>query len=131
MSASAWALQKAIYTVLTGDAALTSLCGGCVYDKVPQDAVFPYIVIGEASETAAGAGLTEHSVTLHLWSRYSGACEIKSLGSAIRTALDGVILPLDGHVMLGLMVLSADYLRQSDGETWRGSLRLRAVTEAV
>lgn len=131
MSASAWVLQQAIYTALTGNADLTALCGGRIYDKVPQDAVYPYIVIGEADETAAGAGLTEHGVTLHLWSRYGGAREIKSLGAAIRTALDGVILPLDGHVMLGLMVLSADYLRQSDSETWRGSVRLRAVTEAV
>jgi hypothetical protein len=47
----------------------------------------------------------------------------------VRTVLDGAALTLSGHTLVSLAFLSADYSRQSDGETYRGSLRFRALTE--
>lgn len=128
MTAASWALQKAVYTALTADAALTALCSGRVFDAVPKSAAFPYVVIGEAEERDGGSIVT-HALTLHLWSRASGAREIKQIANAVRACLDGAHLTLDGHVLIDLAFVSADYVRQSDSETWRGSLRFRAVTE--
>jgi hypothetical protein len=129
MSGAAWALQQAVYTALTANAAVTSLCGGRVFDAVPRGSAFPYLVIGEAEESDAGAGASEHMLSLHLWSRGGGTREIKQLAAAVRTVLDGAALTLSGHTLVSLAFLSADYSRQSDGETYRGSLRFRALTE--
>ena len=129
MTAAAWALQQAVYARLAADASLAAACGGRVFDAVPKGAAFPYLVIGEAEETATAAVAVEHALSLHLWSRGGGAREIKQLAAAVRASLDGAALALDGHVLVGLAFVSSDYNRQSDGETWRGSLRFRAVTE--
>lgn len=125
---AAWALQKAVYAALASDAALAVFCGGRVFDAVPKNAAFPYVVIGEAEERDGGS-IATHALSLHLWSRSHGAREIKLIASAVRACLDGAPLALDGHVLIALAFVSADYVRQSDGETWRGSLRFRAVTE--
>jgi hypothetical protein len=125
---AAWALQKAVYAALTADAALTALCSGRVFDAVPKKAAFPYVVIGEAEERDGG-GIVTHALSLHLWSRANGAREVKQIADAVRACLDGAPLALDGHVLIDLAFVAADYVRQSDGETWRGSLRFRAATE--
>ena len=129
MTSAAWALQQAVFAALVADHTLTTLCNGRIFDAVPRGATFPYIVIGEAEEQDAGSPASEHTLSLHLWSRGNGTREIKQLASAVRSCLDGAPLTLDGHVLVGLAFLSADYARQSDGETYRGSLRFRALTE--
>jgi hypothetical protein len=129
MTAAAWSLQQAVFAALTADSGVTALCAGRIYDAVPKSAAFPYVVIGEAEEQARGAGLIEHTLALHVWSRAGGSREVKQLAAALRGCLDGAILTLNGQALIGLMFLSADYTRQSDGETWRGSIRFRAVTE--
>lgn len=123
MTAPAWALQQAVYTALAGQMR--------VFDAVPKDAVFPYAVIGDAEEITRGAGLIEHNLVLHLWSRAGGSREVKQLAATIKTRLDGAILTVEGQVLIGVTFVSADYARLSDGETWRGLLRFRAVTETV
>jgi hypothetical protein len=129
MTSPSWVLQQAVYAALSADSTVTSLCGGRVFDAVPERAAFPYIVIGEAEE--AGAAPVEHRLTLHLWSRGGGCREIKLIANAVRTRLDGAALTLAGHVLIDLAFLTADYHRQSDGETYRGTLNFRAVTEPV
>ena len=129
MTSAAWALQQAVFAALAADHTLTNLCNGRVFDAVPRGAAFPYVVIGEAEEQDAGSATSEHTLSLHLWSRGNGTREIKHLAGAVRFCLDGAPLVLDGHVLVGLAFLSADYTRQSDGETYRGSLRFRALTE--
>jgi hypothetical protein len=126
-AASAWALQQAVYAKLVAD----GVAGGRVFDAVPKGATFPYVVLGDGAEEDAGAPATVHTLTLHLWSRGGGAREIKQLAAAVRASLDGATLAPDGQVLVGLAFVAADYNRQSDGETWRGSLRLRAVTESL
>ena len=66
-----WALQQAIYGVLSVDTGLAAL-GASVYDHVPQNAAFPYVVIGEDYATKADTDDTldaDHMITLHSWSR--------------------------------------------------------------
>lgn len=129
MTGAAWALQRAVYPALAADSTVTALCGGRLYDAVPREAAFPYAVIGEAEERDAGGGVIEHTLSLHLWSRGGGAREIKQLAAAVATALDGAALILDGHVLIDIAFVTADYTRQSDGETYRAGLRFRALTE--
>jgi hypothetical protein len=124
-TAPAWALQQAVYAKLVAD----GVAGGRVFDAVPKNAAFPYAVLGDGEEADNGASTLIHTLTLHLWSRGGGAREIKQLAAAARTSLDGAALALDRQVLIALAFGASDYNRQSDGETWRGALRFRAVTE--
>jgi hypothetical protein len=86
-------LQAAIYQTITADAELSALVRG-VYDSLPQDTEFPYVVIGADTEKPWNS-LTEigreYTVTLHVFSQYPGMRECKQIAGRI-IALLGVRL---------------------------------------
>ena len=134
MSSASWALQQAVFAALTLSDAVKSLTGDPprVFDAVPRDAVFPYIVVGDDSETNAGTATdagSEHVLAVHVWSRAGGRKEIKLAADAVRQCLDTTAPALSGHTLVDLRYLSADFARESDGETFHATLRFRAVTE--
>jgi hypothetical protein len=135
MTNPGWALQKAAYAALVGNPALTSLLGGArIYDDVPQDAAFPYVVLDQmrlndwSTCTERGA---EHILMLHLWSRYDGKSEVHAIADAIRTVLDDAELTLDDNRLVNLAHQYSDLQRDPDGETWHAVMRFRAVTEPL
>jgi len=133
MSAS-WALQQAVFATLSADSGVQAVLGDPprIYDAVPRDAVFPYAVIGDGSEsdwsTATEPG-SEHVLQVNVWSRAGGHKEAKEIAGAIRDALDGASLAITGQTLIGIRYLDCDHARSADGETYRASLRFRAVTE--
>ncbi len=133
MSAS-WALQQAIYAELVVNSGVMAVLGDPprVYDAVPRDAAFPYAAIGDGSEsdwsTATESG-SEHTLAIHVWSRAGGHKECKEIAEAIRAAIDGAALSVTGQALIDILYLDTDYARAADGETFRASLRFRAVTE--
>ena len=133
-SDASWALQQAVFAALCANAEVQAALGTPprLYDAVPREAVFPYAVLGDGQEsdwsTATEQG-GEHTLAIHIWSRGSGHREAKQIAGAIRDGLTGAALVLTGFALIGIGFLSADYARQLDGETWRASLRFRAVTE--
>ena len=134
MSSASWALQQAVFAALSVSDGIKEIVGDPprVFDAVPRGAAFPYVVVGEGSErnwdTATDAG-GEHSLPIHIWSRTGGHKEIKLTAQAVRDCLDGESLALDGHTLVDLRFLSADFARETDGETFRALVRFRAVTE--
>ena len=73
-----WALQQAVFARLGAFAALTALVGARIYDHAPQDATFPYVVIGDDTTIPFDTHSTvggEHTITVHTWSRYRGRSE--------------------------------------------------------
>ena len=132
MTDAAWALQQAVFAALVASQPVHDIAGDRVFDAVPRGAAFPYIVVGDASETDAGTATeqgSEHRLEIRVWSRGGGMREIKHAAAAVRTALDGAPLGLDGHALVDLRFAGADFARESDGETYRAVLRFRAVTE--
>jgi len=132
MTSASWALQQAVFAALSADSGVQAVAGERIFDAVPRGAAFPYIVVGEATEKqtgATGGDLSEHALAIHIWSRGGGHREIKQAAQAVCEALDGAALVPGGHSLIGLCFLSADYSRESDGETYRAVLRFRAVTE--
>jgi hypothetical protein len=91
MATPANALQAAIYTRLTGFAALTSLVGSNVFDFVPEDAQPPYVVIGDDTAVDWGTDTTngwDATVTIHSWDfEKAGRKSVKAILSAIYDAL--------------------------------------------
>jgi Protein of unknown function (DUF3168) len=132
---ASWALQKAVHVALTNASALTALTGGVrVFDDVPRTAAYPYITHGESVvrdwSTSTDEG-HEHSISIHVWSQGAGRKQAHEILGVIGRTLDDQTLPLDGHRLITLHHEHSEVRRESDGETWRGLLRLRATTEVM
>ena len=131
---SQWPLQQAVFAALSGDAALQTLIGNParVYDHVPQDSPFPYVVVGEATtrpfDTKTEDGM-EQTLTIHSWSRYRGFSETKQIMGAIVDALDQQALSVTGHELVLLRFEFSDSFLDEDGLTRHGVQRIRALTE--
>ena len=131
---SSFALQQAVYAMLAANTDLQALIGNPprLFDYVPRDSAFPYVVLGDETESdwsTATEGGTEHLFTVHAWSRNAGHREAKQIAEIIRAALHDVPLTLADATLIDLRHLATDFTRESDGQTFRASLRLRAVTE--
>ena len=131
MSAS-WALQQAVFAVLSTDDAVIDAFDARIFDVPPRGAAFPYCVIGDDAvsdwSTATEKG-SEHALAVHVWSRADGHRQAKLAAQAVEDALDGAELDVTGQALIGIRHLATDFTRESDGETIRAVLRFRAVME--
>ena len=92
MALHSFALQQAIFTALDGatinDADGNAITG--VFDDVPENTAYPYVVIGEETATnidTKDKDAHEHTLTIHVWSQYRGRKEIKNIMSSVYTTL--------------------------------------------
>jgi Protein of unknown function (DUF3168) len=135
MPSSSWALQKAIYAVISTDPTLLDLLGAPrIYDDVPQATDPPYLTLGQSTVNDWSTGTEdgdEHLLTLHIWSLADGRRETHAIIDALRAALHDRALVLDGHQLINLRYVYSDARREADGETYHGIVRLRAVTEPM
>ena len=135
MASASLALQQAIHAALTGSTTLVALLGGAkVYDDVPQRTAYPYVTIGQSIardwSTASDAG-HEHILTFHVWSDAAGRKAIHEIAAAVHAALHDQPLTLSGHRLVNLRHEFSETRRDSDGETYHGITRYRAVTELI
>lgn len=135
MATASEALQQAFHQALVADAGLLALLGGArVYDDVPARGEFPYITFGQSVERDWAAGSEderEHTITLHVWSRARGRKEAQAILSSARRVLHDAALVLDSHRLINLRHEFSEARRDTDGETFHGIARFRAVTEAI
>tara|TARA_R110000868_G_scaffold40543_4_gene139806 strand:- start:13874 stop:14290 length:417 start_codon:yes stop_codon:yes gene_type:complete len=125
------ALQKAIYACLCADTGVAALVTARIYDNVPGDVSFPYLTLGDAQVDDWGVEGREHFLSLHAFSRAGGRAEAKAIMGAVHGALHDAGLTLEGFHLVNLRFQSAETRRESDGATWRGTIRFRAVTEPI
>ena len=131
---SSFALQQAIYAALSASTDLQTLIGDPprLFDYVPRDSAFPYVVLGDGSEadwsTATEDG-TEHAVQIDVWSRTPGHRETKQIAAILHDMLHNAALTVTGATLIDIRHLTTAFARQSDGQTMRATLRFRAVTE--
>lgn len=136
MSDPGFVLQKAIVAALRADAGLVALLGSPprIYDDPPRDTAFPYVSLGPATlsddDTATERGHV-HRLHLDLWSRQGGRKEVRAILASVEAVLHDAALSLDGHRLINLRYEFADIFRDEDGETMRGTVRYRAVTEPL
>lgn len=132
MTNASWALQSAVFAALTADATLQSLIDTRLYDAVPLNPTFPYVVLGDGKETNADTATeegSEHQFNVTVWSQGGGHQESKSIVNAVRFRLNNATLSLDGHALVDLRFQDCEYARESDGQTYSATLSFRAVTE--
>lgn len=125
------ALQTALYGKLHGDATLLALVTG-VYDDVPEDTNYPYVVIGEFTEeplNAMGKHGKEVTATLHVWSQYKGFAEAYDIANRIQVLLDEVALTVTGYTHVSTQYEFGESIREPDGVTRHIPLRYRIWLE--
>lgn len=112
-------IQTAIYTTLKADGVLMGLVTG-LYDNVPQNKNYPYIVIGESTEIrfeAFGHEGKNTTWTLHVWSRFPGFKECYEILNQINKTLDKAALTPSGHTLVSCDDEGAAAVRDPDGIT--------------
>lgn len=117
-------VQKAIYAKL--DAALTQP----VYDDVPDNAIAPYVVIGDDTFIEFDSDLVngfEATVTIHSWSKYRGRSEVKTIMAAIYDALHRAEFTVQGYNLVGCDCEYSETFLESDGVTRHGVQRFRIL----
>lgn len=96
-------VQAAVLGALTADVALAGMVNG-VFDYVIEGTSYPYVHVGEATETPdnthSGFG-RQTVVTLHVWSQHYGYSEALTIAARLIQVLDHQPLAIDGltHVV--------------------------------
>ena len=111
-------LQKAIYAKLTGDTTLMALITG-IFDmgNVPENQVFPYITLGNTTETddsvLARIGYDD-TLTLHIWTSNitgpKGSQQSNTILSNLNRLLNHQSLTLDTQNHVGTWYDFSDFL---------------------
>jgi len=120
-------IQGYMRTALGAHAPLTALIGDRIYDRVPEGAVFPYVVIGPAQAARLEASpdcIDDYEVfaQVDVWSRAVGFPEAKRIGKACGDALAERSPAIDG-LRVGWFVPRDELYRvDADGLTSHGLL---------
>ncbi len=132
------ALQGAIYSALTGDAALVALVGVEIYDApLPSGGALPlgeHVTLGEevvkpfGSVTSSG-GVHDFDVVVH--STANGFAAAKTVAAAVSGVLVDADLAVVGGHLVSLRFLKAKAKRGVAPELRRIEMRFRAVVEDI
>jgi hypothetical protein len=126
-------VQQALYDRLTGDAVLMATLTG-VYDYTPEEDNYPFLVIGEATETPdnrhGGFG-RQTLVTLHVWSKYRGYTQALTIGARVTALLDHQPLTITGldHIVTRFEFSQTLTDPEPTGDIRHLVLQYRIVTE--
>lgn len=124
MTEPSYALQKAIFAALDG-----AISAG-VYDAVPRDAAFPYVVLGDDQTIAAHAECVDGAEvysTIHIYSRLPGRAQAKQLAGAVVEALDGAELFLGPSLTAETRHHDSRFMTDVDGLTAHGVVTFRSL----
>ncbi|MDX2623853.1 DUF3168 domain-containing protein [Streptomyces sp. WI03-5b] len=126
-------IQRAIYTTLTEDADLTDAIAA-VYDYLPEDVPYPFVVIGEAIETPDNAHDRygrQTVVTLHVWTQARGHTPGLTIAKRVTQLLDHQPLTLEGldHVVTRHEFSQTLTDPEPPGNIRHVVLRYRVITE--
>ncbi len=109
------AVQVAIVTALKA----AQVAGGRIYDRVPPNALLPYVTVGEGQTVGADNSCWDESevtVQVHVWSEAVGWPEAKGIAGAVRRALRGG-LALEDFGNAATEFRSTRFLNDPDGIT--------------
>ncbi|MYS34932.1 DUF3168 domain-containing protein [Streptomyces sp. SID4920] len=126
-------VQGAIDARLRGDAVFMGMVKG-LYDYVPEECEYPFVVTGDAIETPDNRLATfgrQTVVTLHVWSQYRGYAQALRIGARITALLDHQPLTVPGldHVATRFEFSQTLTDPEPPGNIRHLVLRYRVVTE--
>lgn len=121
-------LQSAIYSTLSGDSTLDGLIGdGKIFDDVPQNTSYPYIVIGLETTRDEGTATLDgkiYNVDIHVWSQYRGQKQIKEVMERLHNIFNNSTISVSGANSVMSYVVSATTLIEGDRITRHGIVNI-------
>jgi len=134
MSDPSLELQIALVARLKTPDMLPVAVGNRVYDKVPLNATYPYISLGDGQVVPDKADCIDGSevfVQVDVWSRGINYEEAKTIGKAVVAALDDHedTISVEGFSVIVFELQSVQYLRDPDGLTRHGAITFRALIQ--
>lgn len=112
-------VSAAVYGVLSGDATLSALVGGRVYDDVRQAAAFPFLwyeVREREARGFGGGGLPEVELRVHVFSSYRGPKEAQDILDRVLVLLKDQPLTVSGFDHCGRVVFYEESVLLPDEE---------------
>lgn len=125
-------MQGFIVNTLKSDAGVQALVGQRVYDRIPDNPVFPYISMGpmqEINEYPDCIDGAELAVQIDAWSRAVGSPEVKRIANAVHVALNDADVDLPVNACCYLTLTNTIHLRDPDGITEHAAMTLEAFVE--
>lgn len=119
------ALHKAVLSVVD------SLVSCEVYDAVPQDAEYPYVLIDTDivnNEDYTNRRMERRYIYLSIWSRAYGSAEVRGIIDQL-DAIHEKPITLDVGLCASIRVERAQASREPDNLTYMGSVTLRVLTD--
>lgn len=131
-------VQQEIYSILNNSTELNAVING-VYDSVPQSEggepiPFPYVTLGEDVYTDMSTDtelINLVSITIHVWSRYSGRSEIKQIQGIIYDLLNRARITNENYKFININQVTAQSQVDSDGETRHGIQTFNLILEEL
>ena len=120
---------KALHKALL--ASLQSACSCSVYDAVPQDAAYPYVVMDDtqsSNQDFINSRMEQRFYYLSIWSRQPGQAEVMGIIEEI-DAIHEQPLALDTGNAFSVRVERKRTVREPDNLTFMGSVTLRIFTD--
>tara|TARA_R100000388_G_scaffold4672_1_gene4965 strand:- start:535 stop:942 length:408 start_codon:yes stop_codon:yes gene_type:complete len=131
MSFHSFDLQTILYSTLNGDSTLDGIVGNNrIFDNVPQDTDYPYVVIGNINVINRGTKSldgNEYNVDIDVWSTYRGKKEISDAMERIYELLHDTTYTVSGANMVISQVRNTITLVENDGITRHGVLTLSVI----
>ena len=124
-------LQTIVYSTLNGDSTLDGIIGdNKIFDNVPQDTSYPYVVIGNESAINRGTKTldgNEYTIDIEVWSQYRGKKEIKEAMERVYNLFHDATYSVSGADMVVSQVRNVITLTENDGITRHGVITLSVI----
>lgn len=128
--ASSPALQAAVFTTLSGDATLSGLVSGAIFDMAPDGAVpARFVAIGPEKVQRLGDATSdgaEHIFEVFVVSESDGFFALKEIAARVSDLLHGADLSLSTGTLISLTFERAEALRRTTDDTRRVRMFFRA-----
>lgn len=127
-------ISSQVYDALMANAALLSLVTG-VYDHVPQEEEYPYVVIGELVETPQNTDdveqMSEASIIIHSYSGEWGRKETHAIQKEIVNSLHRAEMAEPGVEFVNTEHEQSQSFTDSDGITRHGVVEFNIIITEV
>lgn len=125
-------IQKFIIEKLNNDKNMSDLIDNRIFDRVPENAVFPYVSIGTSDATSEMCDcitIEEITFQLDVWSRAVGSIEMREIARAVKVALHDQDLSLENNAGISFRHVMSREFRDPDGITSHAALTFEAIVQ--
>lgn len=132
MASPSLELWGAVVAALKADNAVTAFVADRVFDRVPADAVFPYLSLGstwEIEDDAECIDAVDVGLRVDVWSRTVTSAEVRRIADAVRRVLHRAEFDLPENALAMIEHQRTDTLRDADGLTLHSILEFSATVE--